>query len=779
MKNIKKTLIVITLLLIIGIMEITNIIPIGLLQKDGATTVQAYTHNPDNILNNVYEKDGLTILPFIFDSPSQMIQKSFIIEQFQQAGISIKNQESLGNTIVTGNQIITNNKTYTVLIFGDVDQNGIVDSFDALSIIEHIVYGGSSELKGICKLAANVENDSDNLDSFDALRITEFVIGKEKKLVLNEPESMAKDKLVPEYEVPTGLTATKGQTLADVKLPAGFSFAAPLDTPVGEIGTHTFTVIYTPEDTNKYQIVPGIKVTITVTEGTEKEKPIYVVPEGLTAIEGQTLGDIDLPEGFKFEDPLDTLVGKAGENKFKVTYTPEDTDKYEIVTGIEITITVIESSVNPPQEDTEKITGITKEFETQIAQKIYNESKVATIKSVDTEVMLAKDNNFVYSCDIYTNDGNKETAEVSFTKGSTLGEIDINFYATKSGTYTLIPQVTGKKVTGTVKLPIGEEITVKVDEDLSVTDIRLDGKLLSKDASTDATIVTRVGKTETPQIEFYHIYDDNKYNTEREVKIENMLNTPVELVNTTACETYITNIAICGEDKKTVVEYDEEGKSPINPYCINIKGILETTTNCSFDIKVTNIKEDGTRKEITRKVNVSVIEKARSNNLEVGVNNISLYKNYPGTNETIATINGTYNYHIVNGENNKEKYRVVAEENKVYTLVPITLFDELEGIININKDQITNKKVYHTSTEGNNIVVIGNNNQPTVNVTLYIDVKAYTGWEDLATGKMVYYPATNKNDEVKAIGIALQNDDNTFTIEKSIEKFKTDGLKRI
>lgn len=777
MKNIKKTLIVITLLLIIGIMEITNIIPIGLLQKDGATTVQAYTHNPDNILNNVYEKDGLTILPFIFESPFKMIQKSFVIEQFQQAGINIKNQESLGSTIVTGNQIITNNKTYTVLIFGDVDQNGIVDSFDALSIIEHIVYGGSSELKGISKLAANVENDSDNLDSFDALRITEFIIGKENKLVLNEPESMAKDKLVPEYEVPTGLTATKGQTLADVKLPAGFSFAAPLDTPVGEIGTHTFTVIYTPEDTNKYQIVPGIKITITVTEGTEKEKPIYVVPEGLTAIEGQTLRDIDLPEGFKFEDSLDTLVGKAGENKFKVTYTPNDIDKYEIVTGIEITITVIESSVNPPQEDTEKITGITKEFETQIAQSIYNESKVATIKSVDTEVMLAKDSNFAYSCDIYTNDGNKETAEVSFTKGSTLGEIDINLYATKAGTYTLIPKVTGKKVTGTVKLPIGEEITVKVNEDLSVTDIKIDGKLLPKVATNDTTIVTRVGKTETPKIEFYHIYDDNKHKTKREVKIENMLNTPVEIPDTTLCSTYITNVAICGgENKDIVVEYDAQGRTSINPDYINIKGLLETTTNCSFDIKVTNIKEDGKRESITRQVNVSVIEKARSNNLEVGVNNISLYKNYPGTNETITTINGTYNYHIVNGENDEEKYRVVAEGNKVYTLVPITLFDELEGIININKDQIKNKTVYHESIKGNNIVVIGNNSQPSVNVTLYIDVKPYTGWEDLATGKMVYYPATNKNDEVKAIGIALQNDTNTFTIEKSIEQFKTDRL---
>ena len=75
MRKYKKPLIVITLLLIIAIIEIANIIPIGLLQIN-STTVQAYTHNADNILSNVYEKDGLTILPFIFDNPNQMIYKT-------------------------------------------------------------------------------------------------------------------------------------------------------------------------------------------------------------------------------------------------------------------------------------------------------------------------------------------------------------------------------------------------------------------------------------------------------------------------------------------------------------------------------------------------------------------------------------------------------------------------------------------------------------------------------------------------------------------------------
>ena len=777
MRKYKKPLIVITLLLIIAIIEIANIIPIGLLQIN-STTVQAYTHNADNILSNVYEKDGLTILPFIFDNPNQMIYKTYIIEQFQQVGINIKNQESLGSTIVTGNEIETDDKTYTVLIFGDVDQNGIVNSFDALSIVEHIVYGKSSELKGICKLAANVENDSDNLDSFDALRIIEFVIGREKKLVLNEPDSTITNKLVPEYEVPTGLTATEGQTLADVKLPEGFTFVAPPDTSVGKKGINKFTVIYIPKDTNKYEIVTGIEVFIEVTEGTKKEIPEYKVPEGLMAIEGQTLADIELPEGFTFEDSLSTLVGKAGKNKFKVTYTPKDTDKYEIVTGIELTITVIESSV----EDTEKIIGIVKvqdDSETQIIQNIYKENKVATIKSADSEIMLAKDSNFVYNCDIVTNDGSKETAEVSFSNGSTIGEIDIKLYATSAGTYTLIPKVSGRKVDGTVKLPVGEEIVVRVNEDLTVTDIKVDGKLLAKDVTTDATAITRVGKAVTPEIEFYHIYDDNKYNTRREVKIENMLNTPVELLNTASCNTYITDIAICGEDKKTVVEYDSEGKTPINPYCINIKGVLETNTNCSFDIKVTNIKEDGTREEITRKVNVSVIEKARSSKLEVGVSDINLYKNYPGsdsTDEIINSIIGTYKYHIVNNKDGKENYKVTVEDSKVYTIIPINLLDEFGDNMKITKDQISKLYNYHNSTSGNKIVILGNDGEKDVEITTYLDIKPFGGYADGASGKTIYYSAKNSNDEIKAIGIALQNNSNISSVEESIADFKSDKI---
>ncbi|OUO50409.1 hypothetical protein B5F77_12890 [Parabacteroides sp. An277] len=75
-------------------------------------------------------------------------------------------------------------------------------------------------------------------------------------------------KADPAYAVPTGLTATYGQTLADVALPEAengtWQWQAE-DTPVGAAGENTFTAIFTPADTDNYKIVE-VNVTITVSQ---------------------------------------------------------------------------------------------------------------------------------------------------------------------------------------------------------------------------------------------------------------------------------------------------------------------------------------------------------------------------------------------------------------------------------------------------------------------------------------------------------------------------------
>lgn len=77
-----------------------------------------------------------------------------------------------------------------------------------------------------------------------------------------------------------------------------------------------------------------------------KADPIYEIPTNLTMIEGQTLAEISLPEGFVWQESLTTPVKEVGTKTFKVTYTPKDIHNYNVIRGIEITL-----KVNPRIEE--------------------------------------------------------------------------------------------------------------------------------------------------------------------------------------------------------------------------------------------------------------------------------------------------------------------------------------------------------------------------------------------------------------------------------------------
>ncbi|SFW54673.1 hypothetical protein SAMN02910280_0375, partial [Ruminococcus flavefaciens] len=136
------------------------------------------------------------------------------------------------------------------------------------------------------------------------------------------------------YTVPTDLTATYGQTLADVELPERWAWDDALDTLVGDVGEHTFSATFTPEDDSNYNTVT-IEVTVTV----GKADPDYTIPSELTAIYGQTLEDVELPAGWAWDDNTQS-VGNAGTNVFKATFTPNDTANYNTVENIDVNLTV-------------------------------------------------------------------------------------------------------------------------------------------------------------------------------------------------------------------------------------------------------------------------------------------------------------------------------------------------------------------------------------------------------------------------------------------------------
>ncbi|MBQ6959789.1 MAG: hypothetical protein IJP78_02300, partial [Clostridia bacterium] len=109
------------------------------------------------------------------------------------------------------------------------------------------------------------------------------------------------NKADPIANAPTGLTATYGQTLANVTLSnpqgntAGIWAWADSTASVGSAGSHTFTANFTPNDTANYNSKSNVNVTVNV----NKADPIANAPTGLTATYGQTLANVTLsnPQG--------------------------------------------------------------------------------------------------------------------------------------------------------------------------------------------------------------------------------------------------------------------------------------------------------------------------------------------------------------------------------------------------------------------------------------------------------------------------------------------------
>lgn len=116
----------------------------------------------------------------------------------------------------------------------------------------------------------------------DAANTSVGEVGNNKFSVIYIPNDLSKYKVVritvtikvekaePSVVAPKGLTATVGQTLADVTLPTATNGTWKWDDEslsVGSEGTHTFSATFTPSDTKNYKPVT-MKVTVVVTATT-------------------------------------------------------------------------------------------------------------------------------------------------------------------------------------------------------------------------------------------------------------------------------------------------------------------------------------------------------------------------------------------------------------------------------------------------------------------------------------------------------------------------------
>lgn len=159
--------------------------------------------------------------------------------------------------------------------------------------------------------------------------------------------------LKPKYTAPTGLTATYGQTLADVTLPTGWKWDDPVATSVGDAGNNTFSATFIPVDTVTYTTAAE-KLTITVKKAalkelTDTQKPAAI--EGLTengAEQTLLIAPKELPEGYIIEYSLDgtnwsTSIptgNDAGEYSIQTRYVGDK--NHEDVTGGTIKVAIAE-----------------------------------------------------------------------------------------------------------------------------------------------------------------------------------------------------------------------------------------------------------------------------------------------------------------------------------------------------------------------------------------------------------------------------------------------------
>ena len=99
---------------------------------------------------------------------------------------------------------------------------------------------------------------------------------------------------------------------------------------------------YTIEATTAtgYKLSHNVEVTVS------KIKPNYEVPSNIKGTYGQKLSSIILPSGFEWMNPNE-IISNSGVQTFKARYIPNDTNNYEIVENVDITVSVGKQVINP------------------------------------------------------------------------------------------------------------------------------------------------------------------------------------------------------------------------------------------------------------------------------------------------------------------------------------------------------------------------------------------------------------------------------------------------
>ena len=107
-----------------------------------------------------------------------------------------------------------------------------------------------------------------------------------------------------------------------------------------------------------------------VTVKVAKADPSYTAPTGLTAIYGQTLADVTLPDGWSWmDDTVSVGDASATARDFSAKFTPDDTDNYNVLENLQVGVTVGKASRTATAPVISAHTDTTVTAQTVIGQK--------------------------------------------------------------------------------------------------------------------------------------------------------------------------------------------------------------------------------------------------------------------------------------------------------------------------------------------------------------------------------------------------------------------------
>jgi uncharacterized repeat protein (TIGR02543 family) len=148
---------------------------------------------------------------------------------------------------------------------------------------------------------------------------------------------------IPDVEVPGPLDAVYLQTLSEVALPEGWAFTEDGDTEVGKVGARWHPALFTPEDEEYSTVAKSVLINVA------RKDPEASPQRTLSAVYGQTLGDLDLSYRWAWDEDGSTPVGDAGDRQHPATYTHPDAEGYNTqCQDVEVTVAKAVPDVQKP-----------------------------------------------------------------------------------------------------------------------------------------------------------------------------------------------------------------------------------------------------------------------------------------------------------------------------------------------------------------------------------------------------------------------------------------------